>query len=1111
MNNYVQLLATLGRLICARNLKPIEARSMKLRFLGVAFLVGLLQTAHSQVVINEVCASNFGGFADNYGEYEDWFELYNTGAVAFDLTGYFLSDDDEEPMKWEIPAGVSIAPGEHLLVYASDRDENVGGNLHTSFKITQARQEGAVLADPSGTIIDSYMLYIPNQQNHSRGRTTDGAADWGVFLTPTPGAPNNAAYEEYTTVEILTASGGYGAATAVEMTTADPNAEIRYTTDGTVPTETSALYSGPVNIAQTAVVRARSFNPDPAVPPSFVQTNTYFINEDHGIYIVSVSGDQLPTLLGGSQIEPIGHFELFSADGELLTESGGDYNEHGNDSWAYPQRGIDYITQDEFGYGNELNHQIFSNKDREGFQRLILKAAASDNYPFENGGAHIRDAYVQSLSQLADLRMDERTYAPCVMYMNGEYWGVYEIREKVDDLDFTDYYYDQGAGDVDFLKTWGGTWEEYGTADDWDDLRDFILGNDMTDPANYEYVDDLYNTGSLIDYFLLNSYIVSADWLNWNTGWWRGRNPEGDKRKWRYILWDMDASFDHYVNFTGIPDQSANADPCDPEQLGDPGGQGHVPIWNALLGNEEFFADYINRYSDLSTSYFSCEFMINHLDSLVGLIEPEMQDHIDRWGGSMTEWQGNVQNIRDFIEERCEILNNGFLDCYPELDGPYNVVFYADPPEGGRIDLPSIEIDTYPYNTIFFGGVDVALDADENDGYIFSHWELNNNVLAPDEFSEEIVVSFTSDDTLIAHFVPDVSYELTLDVEPANSGTITINGTTYDSFPVTIDLAESVEYTAEAEPIIGYGFSNWDSGLSLAPSVLSDSVVFSMTENNILVAEFFEIIHQVTFDVVPEETGEIWIDGEVLTEYPTTQSILEANLVELEARPTAPFHEFSHWTFLSNTPDPDEFQPAVSLNFEGPDVVVANFVELPNYPLIIETKPLNAGWVRLPDTLLKAFPYEEVLLGDENIPMEIIERGKYKFTHWEVVYGTPIENDKLLNISYPFYSATKLVAHFEERFNAVFIPNSFTPNGDGFNDILKVYGNEVSPENFRLSIMNRWGQEIWSTTNIDDGWNGAVQGSNYFVPPGFYSYFLRYKNAVTGDITRTSGTILLIR
>ena len=1083
---------------------------MKLKIALVSVFLSCFAVLNAQVVINEISAANYTGITDNYGDNEDWIELYNTGGAAVDLSGYYLSDEELEPMKWEIPAGTTINAGDYLLIFASDRNESTGGNLHTSFKITQAKQEGAVLSDPSGAILDSYLLTIANQRDHSRGRLTDGANDWGIFTTPTPGAANTGGMGEYVPLEIITEPGYYSGTVDVEIQSADAGAAIHYTIDGTVPTEASPLYTGPINLAQTTVVKARAFSSGTNRPAGFVETNTYFINDTHGVYIISVSGDDLPTLLGGTQIEPLGHFELFSPSGELLAETNGDFNEHGNDSWAYDQRGIDYITQDEFGYGNEINYPIFTSKDRDGFQRLILKAGASDNYPFENGGAHIRDAYVQSLSQMADLRMDERTYAPCVMYMNGEYWGVYEIREKVDDLDFTDHYYDQGSGNVDFLKTWGGTWIEYGTDAGWDEIRDFILSNDMTDQANYDYAKGIYNTGSLIDYFLLNSYVVSSDWLSWNTGWWRGLNPDGDKKKWRYILWDMDAVFGHYANFTGIPDQSANADPCDPEDLGDEGGQGHVPIWNALSQNEEFFADYINRYSDLSSSYFSCEYMLDHLDSLVNNIEPEMQDHVDRWGGSMAEWEANVQVIRDFIELRCEVINNGFLDCYPELDGPYNIVLMADPPEGGRIDLTSMEIDTYPYDIEYFGGVNVDLDADENDGFVFSHWSSSGTVFS-DEFSEEITVSFSADDTLTAHFVPDVSYSLTLDVEPANAGSITLAGTTYDTFPVTIDLSESVEYTADAISASGYEFVDWQSGLILSPTNQSESVSFDVSENQTLTARFTEIVYEVTFDVAPEGTGQIGIGDSTIQAYPTSIDLPEAAEVELMARTTLPFHEFSHWSFLNAIPNPDENSAEVSVEFNDADVVVANFIELPNYEILIETEPEGVGWVRLPDTLLKKLPYQAVMLGNENISIEAIERDKYRFSHWEIKMGAAPENDDFPLLNYPFFAPTHLVAHFEERLNAVFIPNSFTPNGDGYNDILKVYGNEVSAENFRLSIMNRWGQEIWSTSNIDDGWNGGVEGSNYFVPPGFYSYFLRYRNDITGDVVRTSGTVLLIR
>lgn len=1085
---------------------------MNLKLLGALASTLLFAQLPAQIVINELSAANYdGGFVDNYGDEEDWFELYNPGAAAFDISGYFLSDDDTDPMKWVVPAGVSVPANGYLVVFASDKDEFVAGNVHTNFKITQAKQEGAVLSDAGGTIIDSYMLTIPNQVGHSRGRTTDGAADWGVFLTPTPGAANAGAVLEYSELTIETIEGYYAGTVNVTVSTTDANAVIHYTVDGTEPTTASPIYTGPVARVTTTSFRAKAFNPDVNVPTSFTETNTYLVDDTHGVMIVSISGDQLPTLLGGNQIEPVGHIEIMDADGILLTEAGGDFNEHGNDSWAYPQRGIDYITQDEFGYGNELDYPLFRDKDRDGYQRVIIKAAASDNYPFENGGAHIRDAYVQSLSQIGDLRMDERTYEPCVMYVNGEYWGVYEIREKVDDIDFLDHYYDQGSGDVDFLKTWGGTWEEFGSADEWDDLRDYILGNDMTDPANYDYVKGLYNTGSLIDYFTLNSYTVCSDWLNWNTAWWRGRNLDGDKRKWRYVLWDMDATFGHYINFTGIPDQSANADPCDPAQVGDPGGQGHVPIWNALIDNEEFFADYINRFSDLSGTVFSCDFMHQHLDSLVDMIAPEMPRHIDRWGGTMTEWESNVQEIHDFIDTRCAVINDGFLDCYPQLDGPHTITLMADPPNGGSIELSSLEVDTYPFETTYFGGIDVPFNANENVGFIFSHWTANNNVITPDELLEDIVMNFTSDDTLTAHFVAEEFYEVTLNVDPIGTGSIDFNGTIYNVFPVTIEVPGGAMNNIIATPIAGWGFVNYVSTIVLDDAPIIPVNSFSTDDNGNITAHFFEVIYDVTYEVSPPNVGTIEVDGVTLDTLPKTLVMVGDVPIAVSTYSKQEFWEFSHWNIISAVPSPDEFSSDIELIFEGPDVVIANYVELPNYPLTVETDPLDIAYIRVGDDLIQNFPNTANYLGDENISLEVIERGKYEFTHWEVRFGAAIGDMNALVQNYYLASPAHLIAHFEERQNAVYIPTSFTPNGDGLNDILKVVANEIELDNFRFEIMSRWGIRLWGTTDVNQGWDGSDENGDYFVSPDTYVYFLRYENSITGEIVETTGQVVLIR
>jgi hypothetical protein len=382
---------------------------MKLNIKSALFGSALLLFSGSlsaQVIINEYSCSNRNHLTDAFGEYEDWVELYNTTGAAIDLTGWYLSDRQTNPTKWQIPSGTIAANG-YLVVFCSKRDLVQAGQLHTSFNLKQTDNDWIVIANNLGNIVDEYNITLMTKMDHSIGRETTGAATWKLFTTPTPGAANVGAVNYYEPTPVMDlAPGFYAGPQSVTITCSNPTATIRYTTNGTEPTAGSTAYTGPIAINSTTVLRAKAFGTN---LPSFNETNTYFINVNHDIPVVSVSGQEVATLLNGTQISPQGAFELFEDDGTFIDEGEGSFNEHGNDSWAYPQRGFDFILRDEFGYNDDLAHQIFPEKTRDEFQRLILKPGASDNYPFEGGGAHIRDAFVQTLSNRADLRVDERT------------------------------------------------------------------------------------------------------------------------------------------------------------------------------------------------------------------------------------------------------------------------------------------------------------------------------------------------------------------------------------------------------------------------------------------------------------------------------------------------------------------------------------------------------------------------------------------------------------------------------------------------------------------------------------------------------------------------------
>lgn len=726
----------------------------------VAVTYGSIEFGNGPLLINEYSASN-RNFNDGFGRNEDWIELYNASPDSyFNLAGYYLSNNINNPTKWQIQNGV-IPPHSRVLVFCSSRNISSGTVLHASFDLTQTDNDEVVLADPTGTIIDSQSMFI-TQTNHSYGRTSDGATTWSVFSTPTPGNQNVNGFSNYTTKPTLSvAPGKYTSPISVAISSTGTNEQIRYTTNGATPTETSTLYTGPITISQSTVLRARSFSTIPSIIPGFIETNTYFINENSSLPMVSISGDaNLLQLLSGTTIEPTGNFEYFENNGTFIDETVGDFDRHGNDSWAYAQRGIDFVARDDHGYKRRLEHPFFNTTDRTKFRRLILKAAGSDNYPHQEGSIHCRDVFVQKVSELSNLDLDERRSTFISLFVNGQYWGIYDIREKVDDNQYTDYYYGQdytyrdSDQYIQYIKTWGSTNPEFGNQpaiNAWNDLMSFVQNNDMSIEANYNYVISQLNIDSLIDYFVLNSYMVNRDWLNWNTSWWRGTNPSGGALKWRYALWDMDGVLGHYTNYTGIPDTSSNADPCQVENL--TVGEGHAQTIGKLIQESPIaYQKYVTRYADLLNTHLSCERVTQVFDSIVAIIEPEMPRQIQRWGGNMATWQANVQEARNFLLSRCsQTISTGLTDCY-EVTGPYATTFLVEPVNAGKIRMNSEWIANYPFTAQVYGNIETLLMAEPFEGYQFSHWVVDGAVIQPDDTNPNIQLLISQATNVTAYF-----------------------------------------------------------------------------------------------------------------------------------------------------------------------------------------------------------------------------------------------------------------------------------------------------------------------------------------------------------------------
>lgn len=1018
-------------------------------------LLTLTSGLKAQLVINEYSCANISDVTDNYGEYEDWIELYNAGASAIDISAYYLSDRLSNPLKWQFPAGTSINAGAYLLVFASARNESGGGNYHTNFKLTQTKNEHIIISDPSGATVDVTQI-IPTQRNHSRGREIDGGNTWSLFMNSSANASNSNPYAEYATTPIFNIEAGYSATSiGLEISSPDPDVIIRYTDNGSEPVASSTEVTGPINISVTTVIRARSFPISSTIPASFIETNTYFIGDQHTIDVVSICGDDLAALLNGSYSSPDGAFELFDKNMTLLAETTGEYNKHGNDSWAYSQRGIDFISRDEYGYNHAVNHQIFDSRDRESFQRLILKAAANDNYPFEDG-AHIRDSYVHMLSHHGGLNLDVRTHESCILYMNGNYWGVYEIREKADDHDFTEYYFDQSEDDLQYLKTWGGTWSEYGGAQsqtDWDDLKNYILTNDMTVQANFDYVTSQYDWTSLVDYVVLNSYVVCSDWLNWNTAWWRGFNTNGDAQTWRYVLWDMDATFGHYINYTGIPNTNPNADPCNPEGLNDPGNQGHIPILNALSLNETFRQYYVSRFIDLSNTVFNCDYMQNMLDSLIEIIEPEMGAQCAKWGGTYAIWQTEVEELKQFIDQRCIDLSDGLIDCY-DLTGPFDVMFMVEPEGIGEIKINSIYPNAYPFTGTYYGDIDILLKAEtEVSGYVFDHWELLHHGTFPTITDQEASLSLLSSDTIIAVFANPVPIvDLGLDTAICVGNTITLNA---------------------GNPDASY---SWSNGFTTQSIEVSTPGTYTVSVTN----QGFTTIDEIEVEVNSPPTVEL---GSV-------QQICPGQQVYLSGETTnALEYNWSTADSISEIIVSDAGMYFLSVTNLCGEAVDSVYISVGYSPYV----ELGENLIIEPGTsvVLDATSIEASYLWHDNSTgpyFTASEPGQY----WVIVTNSCGSAFDDISLTYE----TELI-----------IPNSFTPNGDGLNDEFTIYAKGIADEDFLLQIFDRLGALVFETNDINDSWDGIINSditaSNVFI------FVLDYKDLL-GETFHKTGTVTVL-
>lgn len=709
----------------------------------LSVLVGL--ASHGQLVVSEACSKNLNVPTDAFGGTTDWIELHNRGDQPIQLSGYHLSDDPQGSDSWALPA-ITIDPGAYLLL--SHDTVNIDG-LHFPFKLA-SDGEPIVLSDAEFEVVDLFQLPAL-QPGHSAGRTSSG--DIVLHDEPTPGGPNTtAAYIGYApTPRYSVPPGFYSAPLDVALSSCE-DCTVLLTWDGRPPTLSSAIYTGPIHVEHTTVLNAVAQRAGHL--PSFTASGTYFINAATELPVVSLSthpdslfdpvtglyelGPEADTVYpywGANFWEERGidvRLEYFDEAGIRTIDQLVELRIHGGrSSRNKPQRPLRLTARDQYGE-DRIRYGFFPEKPAlETFKRIILRNSGSDwNH------AHYRDGFFHQVALHAGLDIDVLGFKPCVAYLNGAYWGIHNIRERVE----VDYLaLNHGVDPAAVLLMDEENHVIQGDSLHFDLLQHFIRTHDMADDAHFARVDSLLDLKSFIDYFALEMFAGNSDWPSNNLKYWK---PSVTTGKWRYLMYDMDATM-----------AAAPWIPNDFDMfhwvLVHREGFIHAEIFASLMERPEFRRNFLNRLADLMNTCLAPEGLLRENALIRERIRPEMSHHMERWWGDIAHWEHETEDVLPlWMQERAHHMREDVLWWY-DLPNTAALRFEVFPPGAGTLQVNTLTPEP-PFEGIYFNGNDIDISVEPLPGFTFSHWSYSAE---PEGDMREAHArrSFASDGTVIAH------------------------------------------------------------------------------------------------------------------------------------------------------------------------------------------------------------------------------------------------------------------------------------------------------------------------------------------------------------------------
>ncbi|MDR9366343.1 MAG: CotH kinase family protein [Balneolaceae bacterium] len=798
--------------------------------------------------LNEILSSNETTLADEDGDFEDWIEITNLGDEPINLSGFGLSDDEDEPFKWTLP-DTTIQAGDFMVIWASDKDRATpGSELHTNFGVS-ADGEEIFLTHSDGTLLDQ----SPErelEEDISIGRQLDGTGEWFRFDEPTPGEPNTTEAIDDPLEEpgLSHDPGFYTTGFNLEISHSREDVTFYYTLDGSTPTEESAVYDGPISIndrsSEPNVYSTIPTNfmggrygfrePDGLIPKGTVlrvkavkegfrpahTTYSFFVfpegKSKHQLPLISITTDSL-NFFGdeegiyvpgdhydgrdhtgnyyqrGEEWERESSFEFFDEDGEQQVSQNVGVRIHGSFTRRYAQKSLRIYARGEYGEGS-INYEIFPGQEYDEYERLVLRNSGNDQ-----GYTMFRDAAAHEV--VKHFNMETQAYRPSVLYINGEYWGIHNIRERFDD-NYLERVYGVDGDNIDYLSN---RWEiEYGSNWPYQDMVNFIDSKDLSVEANMDSVKTLMEIDYFLDYYTAEIYFLNTDWPHGNIEFWRrhvpyDRNePHGLDGRWRWLFYDLDAGF----GFVEDPDFDMLHYVTKPQAFQDM--EWPNPIIRNLLENEYFKHDFINRMADHLNTSFRTDRVLDIIDRYQGQIAPEMPQFIERWHypARITQWNGFVNGMRDFAEERPGFLWQNILDHF-EIESTETITVDLEDTDQGKIrvnsllissETPGIEDNAYPWTGTYFSGIPVTLKTDPEIGYHLSHWVVDGKQV----FEQELTVLPDTTEKISAIF-DDLSLD---DFEPYALSDTTYHFSEWFATQSTDTYPESMAfvYMDETEP-----------------------------------------------------------------------------------------------------------------------------------------------------------------------------------------------------------------------------------------------------------------------------------------------------------------------